>query len=296
MGGVIVRRGLTIALVLVWTCSGRADTVDGVFGVTGVESRTEIAVWIPLEVDSAIAGLRWYNNDGTRNFEDVRAMAGISSIPDSLSGAVVLARGVRGVSSGWSSLQFPQAIASASEGIYVVFGVPSDGGLTAQGDGGGCGVGYTVGDGRIRCWMSSDGFSWDALSARYQMAVEVVPVLDKTVDVLVLGRQGGYGSSDARDLSGAGLQSTAVGAYPNPFNPSTVIQYSVGSSGRVIVDVYDVRGRVVRCLVDEDKLPGDYSVEWDGRNGTGQQQSSGTYLLRLRVGGVQRVGRITLLK
>jgi hypothetical protein len=64
--------------------------------------------------------------------------------------------------------------------------------------------------------------------------------------------------------------------YPNPFNPSTIIGYRVASSGLVKLAVYDVLGRLVSELVNEVKVPGAYSVRFDGSS-----LSSGIYFARM---------------
>jgi hypothetical protein len=75
--------------------------------------------------------------------------------------------------------------------------------------------------------------------------------------------------------------------YPNPFNPSTTIRYDipVGSSTvPVKINIYDIRGRLIRKLVDQEKTSGRYQVHWDGRGEHGQQASSGVYLYRIDTG------------
>jgi hypothetical protein len=64
------------------------------------------------------------------------------------------------------------------------------------------------------------------------------------------------------------------GAHPNPFNPQTTIGYSIASPGRVLMRVYDVRGALVRTLVDGNQTAGPQSVRWDGTDGRGSQASS----------------------
>jgi hypothetical protein len=75
--------------------------------------------------------------------------------------------------------------------------------------------------------------------------------------------------------------------YPNPFNPSTTIQYDIPEvSGAVPVkiNVYDIRGRLVRKLVDQEKEPGHYQIYWDGRDEKGNKASSGVYFYRIIAG------------
>jgi hypothetical protein len=71
--------------------------------------------------------------------------------------------------------------------------------------------------------------------------------------------------------------------YPNPFNPSTTISFTVPEevTGTTSLWIYDIRGRMVRTLVDEDLASGKYSVHWRGRNERGESVSSGVYLYKL---------------
>ncbi len=79
--------------------------------------------------------------------------------------------------------------------------------------------------------------------------------------------------------------------YPNPFNPSTQITYEVDKHERVVLEVYDVLGRVLETLLDETKQPGVYSTVWIPRN-----VASGTYYLQMKAGGKQTSRRMMLMK
>jgi hypothetical protein len=68
--------------------------------------------------------------------------------------------------------------------------------------------------------------------------------------------------------------------YPNPFNPSTKIQYAISSRQFVTLKVYDVLGNEIATLINEEKQPGTYAVEFDGTN-----LPSGIYFYEFRVGG-----------
>ncbi|MFQ6092861.1 MAG: S8 family serine peptidase [bacterium] len=75
--------------------------------------------------------------------------------------------------------------------------------------------------------------------------------------------------------------------YPNPFNPLTSIQYSVVGDQfppYVTLKIYNLLGQEVRTLVDRAQEPGYYAVTWDGRDGNGDQVSSGVYFYRLTAG------------
>jgi len=84
--------------------------------------------------------------------------------------------------------------------------------------------------------------------------------------------------------------------FPNPFNPATILPFTVERPGRVVIQIFDVLGRSVRTLVDEFREPGRYSVEWDGRDDPGIPAPSGVYLVRLTAGSFTASGKILLMK
>ena len=69
--------------------------------------------------------------------------------------------------------------------------------------------------------------------------------------------------------------------YPNPFNPSTTVSYTLHFASYVKLTVFDVLGRRIRILEDNTQASGDYSVDWDGTDQSGQQVASGVYFIRL---------------
>ncbi len=79
--------------------------------------------------------------------------------------------------------------------------------------------------------------------------------------------------------------------YPNPFNPTTTIQYALPSSGHVALRVYDVLGREVRTLVDNDESAGYHSVAFDASN-----LPSGVYFYRIEAGKYTSVKKLMLVK
>jgi bacillolysin len=69
--------------------------------------------------------------------------------------------------------------------------------------------------------------------------------------------------------------------HPNPFNPSTTIRYSVKRATNMRLNIYDLRGALVRKLETGFKSAGAYTVEWDGRDVAGRQAASGVYIYQL---------------
>ena len=73
--------------------------------------------------------------------------------------------------------------------------------------------------------------------------------------------------------------------YPNPFNPSTSIRYKLSKAADVELTVYNMVGQKVRTLVNGKQNSGNYTVQWNGKNGYGQQVASGIYIYHMTVDG-----------
>lgn len=87
--------------------------------------------------------------------------------------------------------------------------------------------------------------------------------------------------------------------YPNPFNPSTVIRFTIPSAlahRSVTLVIYDVLGREVRSLYQGELPAGTYLAQWDGRNQAGAELSSGTYIYTITAGDEKVSGKLMLVK
>jgi len=87
-----------------------------------------------------------------------------------------------------------------------------------------------------------------------------------------------------------------LGNHPNPFNPETTIRYSLDSAGPVKIIIYNLKGQVVRTLVDEIQAQGNYHINWNGVDDTHQKVSSGLYFVKLSAGTISRTKKMLLLK
>jgi hypothetical protein len=83
---------------------------------------------------------------------------------------------------------------------------------------------------------------------------------------------------------------------PNPFIGCTQIGFSVGRAGRVRLRIYDVTGRLVRDVLDEEREPRYYVERWDGLDGSGRTVSPGIYIYRLEVGDWSGVKKMLLAR
>jgi len=84
--------------------------------------------------------------------------------------------------------------------------------------------------------------------------------------------------------------------YPNPFNPSTTIRFSLPVGGHVQLRVFDVVGRVVATLLDQQLPAGNHSIQWRGRTDSGLEAASGIYFYRLSADNFHKVRKMTLIK
>ena len=84
--------------------------------------------------------------------------------------------------------------------------------------------------------------------------------------------------------------------YPNPFSTEMKIKYSIPEEVFVTLKIYDIRGRLVKKLVDEVKRSGRYVVQWNGKNDTGRDMPSGVYFCTIRAGNFSCTNKIILVR
>jgi hypothetical protein len=84
--------------------------------------------------------------------------------------------------------------------------------------------------------------------------------------------------------------------YPNPFNPSTTMNYQLSHASDVSIVVYDLLGKEIRTLVEGKMQAGTYTVSWDGTNNAGLHVSSGMYFCKMVSSGFTKIQKMTLLK
>ena len=105
------------------------------------------------------------------------------------------------------------------------------------------------------------------------------------------------GSEKARPLMDANAEGVTIwGNYPNPFNPTTRISFSLPEASRVIVNIYNSAGQQVITLADEYFAAGDHSVTWDGRGASGRLVASGVYFCRIQTSKATVTKKLLLLK
>ncbi len=83
---------------------------------------------------------------------------------------------------------------------------------------------------------------------------------------------------------------------PNPFNPMTTISFSLARPGPTTLTIFDVAGKRIKTLVNDDLEAGDHRVTWQGTDDGGRQVAAGIYLYQLDSGSVREVKRMTLVR
>ncbi len=83
-------------------------------------------------------------------------------------------------------------------------------------------------------------------------------------------------------------------AYPNPFNPTTTLKYDIPYSDlsqHVLLQVFDIKGRLVDIIINHKTEPGSYTIQWNGN-----EFASGIYFLNLSMGLISKTQKLLLLK
>ena len=104
------------------------------------------------------------------------------------------------------------------------------------------------------------------------------------------------GVTDITNEPGTPINFSLSQNYPNPFNPSTVVSYSLPTNSFVSLIIYDVLGREVKTLINNEQNSGTYQVQWNGENNYGSKVSSGTYIYTIRTAGYYEARKMVLLK
>lgn len=107
-----------------------------------------------------------------------------------------------------------------------------------------------------------------------------------------------YVTADPNDPSNPGipLVTELLNAFPNPFNPSTTISYSLAAGADVSIDIYNSRGQKIRTFQRSHSNMGRFQVIWDGKDSRGNTCASGVYLYRMSSGSYSASQKMIILK
>ncbi|HTY38948.1 MAG TPA: T9SS type A sorting domain-containing protein [Bacteroidota bacterium] len=203
---------------------------------------------------------------------------------------------------------------SLAEGTAGVIPAPP-GGLVASAQSGGQ-IALTWKDNsqnedQFRIERSADSLNWLYLATAQASAMSFV---DSTVSgskryYYRVRSENTFGNSGFSNIAGATTKGTtgveqkedvpsgfSLDSFPNPFNPSTEIRYSIPEAEDVELAVYDINGREVALLVDQRQEAGLHMCRWDGASTRGEHVASGTYLARITAGKRSKTIKLMIVK
>ena len=140
---------------------------------------------------------------------------------------------------------------------------------------------YVPGAGQFHCYYKIRAMD---INNNYSDYSSVVSARTEEMGKLAIGNKSAYSLSDK-------IYDYQLNNYPNPFNPRTNIIYSVKEAGLVQLKVYDLLGREIAILVNENKNPGNYSILFDGSN-----LPSGIYIYTIKVNDFTAVKKMAFMK
>lgn len=105
----------------------------------------------------------------------------------------------------------------------------------------------------------------------------------------------GY-SSDNEDNLAPDANAALIGSYPNPFDTQSVIEYDIKVAAPVKIGIYNLKGQLIKTLINETKTSGTYSTIWNGQDNNNNKVSNGVYYCKLTSGKVNRTSKLILIR
>ena len=129
-------------------------------------------------------------------------------------------------------------------------------------------------------------YRWAVVSVYRNLQTEVTLYSEATVSDIVTENA----QEDVAPLT------TINGNYPNPFNPETQISFQISKRSYVTMNVFNLKGQLVKSLVNENLKSGSHTITWNGNDDNGRAVASGIYFFRLSNDGVNKIHKCTLMK
>ena len=84
--------------------------------------------------------------------------------------------------------------------------------------------------------------------------------------------------------------------YPNPFNPTTTIEFSVLEESTIEISIYNIKGQKMRSLLNDQITSGEHSIVWNSEDDNGERVSSGVYFIKMKTGNLEKTEKMILMK
>jgi len=149
-----------------------------------------------------------------------------------------------------------------------------------------------------RLILREDGENAELVTGEFvDLEFPAQPVPDGMERSFILKAKGYYLTWYGEETANRPLEFGLNGNYPNPFNPSTTIRYSLAGDANVTLEVFNILGQRVRTLLSgELQVPGSYKIMWEGRDDFGREVGSGAYLIKLQANDFVETRKAIMLK
>lgn len=157
-------------------------------------------------------------------------------------------------------------------------------------------TGWLIGYGIIK--TINGGETWEKLNVTENEKLEAIHFIDENIGwavgsngIILKTTNGGVNFVEDQNLNNLIDEYKLYQNYPNPFNPFTKINFSIPKSSFVTLKIYDMLGKIITTLVNEEKSIGNYEIEFDANN-----LSSGIYFYQIRSGSFIETKKLVLLR
>ncbi len=133
-------------------------------------------------------------------------------------------------------------------------------------------------------------------AARAFVDDSVKPATTYHYELVIQARSGDEFRSPVATVTTPAVAASLGPNHPNPFNPTTTIEYTLSEPTSVVISIFDASGAVVARLDDGRREAGTHSIAWDGRNSSGRSVGSGVYFYRLEGSPEAATRKMVLLK
>lgn len=130
--------------------------------------------------------------------------------------------------------------------------------------------GYQVTDGTLKQVLEKDSYTICYVEVNIPAGGQIMATIEKkTTGITEL------------------VKESYLNNYPNPFTNEMYMEYEIQQKSNVTISIYNLEGKLIRVLVNESKIPGQYSVKWDATNSNGIKVSEGVYVYKYDLNGKQ---------
>ena len=151
-------------------------------------------------------------------------------------------------------------------------------------------------------YYSSDaGANWQQLEGSYEKrTLDIIPLIDKNKFYIATHGDGVWVyDTTSVNIIGNNLfikDNNYLQVFPNPSQDKTKITYKIEESANITISIYDIHGKLMKTLINEKKIKGEYEIIWKGKDKNRKEVNSGIYLVHLQSGKYIQTKRLIIIK